>query len=112
MRICQAVTSRATFGENPKGEVQHSPGPYGGDRIGRGRGESALSMGHYVSYVTQLMSLWFCTQEPLCTGPGVEAIVNRKSRAAVPRRGMRWCPGLTDNQIVLPSGAGAHTPNE
>jgi hypothetical protein len=44
-------------------------------------------------------------------GPGAG---NRKpeSRAAVPRRGVRWRPGLTDNQIVLPSRAAAHTPNE
>ena len=27
MRICQAVTSRATFGESPKGEVRRNPIP-------------------------------------------------------------------------------------
>src|SRR5215208_5227103 len=35
-----------------------------------------------------------------------QAIENRKSRAAVPRRGVRWRPGLTDNQIVLPRRTG------
>src|SRR5215212_3060507 len=37
---------------------------------------------------------------------------NRKSRAAVPRRGVRWRPGLTDNQIVLPRRTRVHSANE
>src|SRR5215217_213472 len=40
------------------------------------------------------------------------AIEHRKSRAAVPRRGVRWRPDLTDNRIVLPSRTKAYTANE
>jgi hypothetical protein len=41
-----------------------------------------------------------------------QAVENRKSRATVPRRGVRWRPGLTDIQIVLPSRTRVGTANE
>jgi hypothetical protein len=41
-----------------------------------------------------------------------QTIENRISRAAVPRRGVRWRPGLTDKQIVLPSRTRVGTANE
>src|SRR5215211_2714267 len=41
-----------------------------------------------------------------------QARESRKSRAAVPRRGVRWRPDLTDNQIVLPRTTRVHSANE